>query len=152
MKSKPETKHERFPRKLHICVTQADIKTGLDCNPRHCMIKLATSRAIRVPHGYVHVDATGISITRRIDYREKAFMPRRALAQMLRIDNGETVKPFNFWVEFHPHGRIRKRDKEKVNAVRRVRNAALRAQGKKPKTYSLRKRLIGVAMTKVGNK
>jgi hypothetical protein len=113
------------------------------------MIKLAVGRAIGVAHGYIHVDATGISVTRRDDYREKAFMPLRVYKRMLMFDNPDTrsrVKPFSFWLTFHPTTKVVKRDKRAVNAARRIRVAAARARGEKPKVYSLAKRIAGVAI------
>ena len=50
------------------------------------MIKVSTKRALNLAHGYIHVDATGVSISRNGKYREKAFLPRSAVKQMLLFD------------------------------------------------------------------
>jgi hypothetical protein len=137
-------KGERFPKRVKISGTQADIDEGKCGDPNKCMIKLAIRRAIKCPHGYINVKANRISITRRPDYRERAFLSDIAARNMVLFDKDKSaVKPFVFWAEFQRHTNIVKRDREQVNAARRKR----RAEGRPDKTYSLAKRIVGLAST-----
>lgn len=132
--------------KVRISVTQADIDVGKGCDPNKCMIKLAVARAINIPHGYIKVDATGISVTRRTTYREKAFIPRTALKNMLAFDKDKTaVRPFAFTLTFHKTTKVYKASehrKEQINRNRRENNPPSRNR-----KYGLAKRIQGIATT-----
>jgi hypothetical protein len=139
---------KKFPVNMRIHVNQRNIDEGKCGDPNHCMIKVAVKHAIG-GHGYVNVDASGISITRRPDYREKAFMPRKVRELMLVFDKwgrgGRVgpcpVKPFSFKLTFVRTSSITKRDNGAVNAKRRERIAT----GWKQKKYDMRKRIAGIA-------
>jgi hypothetical protein len=141
-KSKPN-----LNRKVRVIVRQAHIDEGECRDPNKCMIKLAVAEAIGIPHGYIKVDARGIKITRRKDYREAAFVPEQAYKAMLAFDQGQPVEPFTMTLEFHKTTRVYKNTDERrqqINAARRQR----KAEGKPDRTYSgPSKRLIGIAMT-----
>lgn len=143
---------KKFPTRVRIPVTQADIDDGMSCDPNKCMIKIATARAVNVPHGYIKVDATGISITRRTDWREKAFLPKAAVRNMLLFDKPDTrktVKPFTFTAIFHKTTQVVRSSEERkarINLLRRRRAAA----GIKPKKYTLHMRVRGLSTPKEG--
>ena len=49
-------------KKVTVHVLNWDIE-GAECRkPTKCMIKVAVKRALNLAHGYIHVDATGVSI------------------------------------------------------------------------------------------
>lgn len=133
-----------FPENLRIDVKQRDIDDGKCLLPNKCMIKLAVKRAIG-GHGYVAVDSTGISITRRSDYREKAFLPRAALAAMVQFDKDKTkVKPFSFVAKFFKTTKIGKTLRGD-HAKRLKRQAETRKKTGAGKLYAARRRVIGLA-------
>lgn len=134
-------------RHVKVRVTQADILEA-DCgDPNKCMIKVAVARAIGVPHGYIRVHATGIAVTRRQDYREKAFLPKTAYVNLLRFDfNRDAVKPFTFNLEFRKTTRVHHSTSERRAQVNRAR-ARRKEEGRPDKQYSLSKRLQGIAVT-----
>jgi hypothetical protein len=106
------------------------------------MIKVAVARAIGVPHGYVKVDATGISVTRRKDYREKSFIPRTAIKHMLQFDKDPTqVKPFSFYLEFRKTSPVYKSTKERREQINKAR------KGKSQRKYNISERIAGIAVT-----
>jgi hypothetical protein len=86
-------------------VLQCDIDEGEGCNGNKCMIHRCVQRTLGGIK-YIHVDATGLSVTRRTDYREKAFLPRKVYKYLLQYDTEKkagvtcTVKPFSFAVKF----------------------------------------------------
>lgn len=128
-----------------INVTAHDIEEGKCRDPNKCMIKLAVARAIDIPHGYIKVDATGVSITRRTDYREKAFLTHNALINMLRFDQKQQVKPFKFKLVFHKTSKVYKASEQRkaqVNAARHKR----KAEGRPDKKYNLHQRVAGIAI------
>jgi hypothetical protein len=131
-------------KKVRISVSNGDIHESECRDPNKCMIKIATARALRVAHGYIHVDATGISVTRRKDFREKAFLPRIAVRHMLEFDRKEydKLKPFQFTVEFHKTTRVYQSTTERKTQI----NA--RRAGKPTKKYTLHSRVVGVAVPK----
>lgn len=132
-------------KSIAIQITQHDIDEGKCRDPNKCMIKIAVARAIDVPHGYIKVDATGVSVTRRTTYREKAFLPHNALINMLRFDQKQEVKPFRFKLIFHKTSKVYKASehrKAQVNAAR----AKRKAEGRPDKTYNLHQRVAGIAI------
>jgi hypothetical protein len=138
---------KRFPPRVRVSVTQDDIDKGKCGDQNKCMIKISVARAINVPHGYVRVDATGISVTRRPDYREKAFIPRQALANMLRFDKDkDSVKPFYFWLVFHKTTPVAKASEQRKEAINR--NRRENDPPSKRKKYHLNKRIAGIAIDK----
>src|SRR5262252_7260123 len=148
-KTRPFKWRPVLDKRVRVSVTALDIKWAKGCDPNKCMIKVATARAINVPHGYIRVDSTGVAVTRRNDFREKAFLPRVAVKAMLMFDDETTrdlVKPFSFWLEFHKTSRVHKASaerKEAINAARRARVAA----GNPDRRYTLTKRIKGIAIT-----
>lgn len=143
---------KKFATNVRVYVSQHDIDDGKSCDPNKCMIKIAVARAINIPHGYIKVDATGISVTRRTDYREKAFLPKAAVRNMLLFDKPDTrntVKPFSFIATFHKTSRVVRSSEERkarINLLRRRRAAA----GIKPKKYTLHMRVRGLSAPKEG--
>lgn len=133
-------------KNVRVHVTRRDIEEGKCTDPNKCMIKLAVARAINIPHGYIRVDSTGVSITRRNDYREKAFMPRTAVVNMFRFDNKQQIEPFYFVLKFVKTTRVHKATAERREKVNQAR-ARRKAEGRPDRQYSLAKRLRGVAVT-----
>lgn len=139
-----------FPENLKIHVTKDDIDEGKCGLPNKCMIKLAVKRAIG-GHGYVAVDSTGIAITRRSDYREKAFLPRPVVEAMYLFDQDKSkVKPFSFTAHFFKTSKIARPETEGALERKRARRKRLRAQGKDPdfggKRNNIRQRIVGLAV------
>jgi len=135
-------KQTKWPKHLQIDVTQANIDEGKCGKPNLCMIKLAVKHAVG-GHGYVKVDATGIAITRRDDYREKFSWPSSrhpALLAMVAFDQNKPVKPFSFVANFRKTSNIEKRDQTKVSATRRKRRTEVGPDRK----YDIRSRIVGV--------
>lgn len=155
MTKTPSTK-PNLSKKVRVSVSGSDIHSSECLDPNRCMIKVSMARALRVPHGYIHVDSTGISVTRRRDYREKAFLPRIAARKMLEFDREaearkkglpSKVTPFQFTVEFHKTSKVVKSTqerKDRINELRQRRSAA----GIKPRKYSLHQRVVGIAFPK----
>lgn len=138
---------KKFPTHVRVYVSQHDIDDGKSCDPNKCMIKIAMARAINIPHGYIKVDATGISITRRTDYREKAFLPAPVVRNMLLFDKPDTrntVKPFSFTAIFHKTSRVVRSSEERKARINLLRNRRL-AAGIRPKKYTLHRRVRGLS-------
>jgi hypothetical protein len=129
-----------------VHVTQGDIDAAECGKPTKCMIKVALKRALNLAHGYIHVDATGVSISRNCKYREKAFMPRPALINMLKFDKGKVgVKPFTFKLHFVKTTPIA--DAERAASTRRAKQKERAKQGFVEKKYDMRSRVVGVALS-----
>lgn len=143
---------KRFTRRVHgnaiqaktvkVYVTHDDIDNAECRKPTKCMIKVALKRALNLSHGYIHVDATGISISRNGSYREKAFMTRPVLDKMLAFDRHETVKPFSFILQFQKTTNITKKSDAHVVQTKK----SHRKTGIDKKRYNMRERVIGVAV------
>jgi hypothetical protein len=131
---------------VHVSIRQEHIDEGECRDPNKCMIKLAVAQAIGVPHAYIKVDARGIRITRRKDFREAAFMPMAAVKAMLAFDRREAVEPFTVKLEFHKTTRVAKTSPERRKQVNAAR-AQRKAEGRPDKSYGLSKRLKGIAFT-----
>ncbi len=133
-----------MPKKERIDVTQAHIDEGECKKARKCPIKLGVKDSLDLGHGYCHVDATGISITRNGTNREKSFIVRTALEWLLRYDTlgKNAVKPFHFWCEFYPVRKVQKLNE----AQRKHKTAYAKKSGNAKKVY--RSRLDGVAFAK----
>ena len=136
-----------------INVSNGDIHNSECCDPNRCMIKVAVARALRIPHGYIHVDSTGISVTRRNDYREKAFLPKVAQRKMLQFDGEKEarklglpskVTAFRFTAVFHKTTKVVKSTEARKARINELRNARA-AKGIKPRKYSLHSRVVGIA-------
>jgi hypothetical protein len=140
-----KTTKPNLAKRVTINVSHTDI-TDSECrDPNKCMIKVAVARALRVAHGYIHVDSTGISVTRRKDFREKAFLPRIAAKNMYLFDDEDTahlVKPFRFTAEFHKTTKVYKSSPERKAQIN------TRRAGVKRRKYSLHSRVIGLAIPK----
>lgn len=132
-------------KNIAIHVTQDDIDTAQCGKPTKCMIKVALKRALNLSHGYIHVDATGVSISRNGSYREKAFLPRPALVKMLQFDRDKAhVKPFRFSLSFIKTTKVADADRLAVtNKAKRKHRAKA---GYVAKKYDMRSRVIGVAI------
>lgn len=127
-------------KSMIISVTKGDIENAECRKPTKCMIKVAVKRALNLAHGYIHVDATGISISRNGSYREKSFMPNFVVKQMLSFDQHQEVKPFRFKAVFHKTAPIQK--KSEVSKERRY----AKELNVTKKKYDMRSRVIGVAI------
>ncbi len=132
-----------------VRVTRADIESAECGNPTKCMIKVAVKRALNLSHGYIHVDATGISISRNGSYREKSFLTRTPVANMIQFDaekdlphSERTVKPFSFKLHFFKTGKVNKYSHE----VMAVKIKQKRDNGNSKKQYNMRSRVIGIAV------
>lgn len=135
----------RFPKTLRIYVTKDDIEGSKCKDPTDCMIYHAVKRTIG-GHGYVKVDARGVFITRRDDYREQATLPRSVYGKMLQFDEDKSsVRPFNFTLHFNLTTKIAKYTKEEIEK-REERRRELRGQGK-IKKYDPAKRYMGIAFS-----
>lgn len=143
--------HAVQSKSITIHVTRDDIENSQCGLPTKCMIKVALKRALNLAHGYIHVAADGISISRNGLYREKAFMPRTALLNMIQFDKEKdlppakrTVRPFKFKVTFFKTTKIATPERQaQFNANTRRRRARPDHQEKK---YDMRSRVIGVAI------
>jgi len=140
----------KFPTNITVHVTQQDIDDAECGNPNKCAIKLAVKRSLDMSHGYIHVDAGGVSITRRPDYREKADLPRRMRNWIVAFDRHleygrPAPSPTSFPLHFRKTSPIIKRDTEQVNAARRKRVA----EGRPDRRYPVR-RSAGIATTTPG--
>ena len=134
-------------KRVTIEIRREHITEGACGDPNKCMIKLAIAEAIRVPHGYIKVDARGVRLTRRKDYREGAFLPMVAYKRMLAFDRGEAIEPFSIRLTFVKTDLVKKpasaARKAQINAAREQRKAS----GRPDKRYTLSKRLSGIAFT-----
>jgi hypothetical protein len=154
----PAKKAKSLHKNLFIEVTQADIDNARRRSATDCMVKHAVARAINAPHGYVHIDASGVSITRNGEYREKSDLPRIALVKFREFDDEEEeagprgqskVTPFSFWLHFRKTSKIIKLSREQKDAQnlnRTTLREARRADGTL-KQYNQRLRYDGVAMS-----
>lgn len=138
-------------KNVTIHVTDEDIKNAKCMNPNQCMIKVATKRALNLAHGYIHVDATGVSISRNGKYREKAFMPHPVVQKMIGFDmmahGGPEVKPFTFKLSFYkttPVGKIDARQRSEY--TRRAKKT-----GNARKKYDMRSRIVGLSISGSGD-
>jgi hypothetical protein len=134
-----------WPTNVGINISDAIIDGSKGCDPIGCEIKVATKVAIG-GHGYVNVDASGVAITRRNDYREKAFLTRPLQAWMIAFDKwsrnaGPRPKAIKATLVFHKTTKIVKRDRDEINAARQARAA----RGIKQKKYTMRERVVGLA-------
>lgn len=116
---------KKFPTIMRASIIKQDIEEAACRDPNKCMIRMAVARALGIGHHYIHVDSTGVSITRRPDYREKAFLPASFVKNMLKWDRGEEIKPFTGTLKFfkttsiqNPTEKSKKRDRAR-QAVRR---------------------------------
>lgn len=126
---------------VKVHVTRDDIE-GSECRrPTKCMIKVAVKRALNLSHGYIHVDATGVSISRNGTYREKAFLPYPALRSMVSFDKKMAVKPFSFTLKFYKTTPVKKYTEEQTAKQM----ASARRTGNYKKKYNMRSRVIGLA-------
>jgi len=136
-----------FNKKVRCYVTKQMIEDAKCGDPNKCMIKLAVAKGINGPGLYIKVDSTGVAITRRNDRREKAFLPRVVVNNMVRFDNNkESVTPFSFTLHFIPTTRVSKSSAERkaqVNAARRKR----KENGRPDKKYDLHTRVKGLAVS-----
>lgn len=133
-------------KRIHVFVRQEHVDEGACGDPNHCMIKIAVAQAVGIANLYIRVDARGVGITRRKDYRERAFMPLIAYKKMLAFDRDATVEPFDFWLTFHKTSAVAPTSDERraqINGNREKR----KAEGRPDKRYGLAKRLKGVAFT-----
>jgi hypothetical protein len=135
---------EKWPEKTRIHITDPMIDAAKGCSPTACGIHLATKKAIG-GHGYVHVDASGVSITRRDDYREKAFLTRPLTRWMIAFDKwtrsaGPRPKPMSATLTFFKTSKIVKRDRDEINRAREAR----KANGWKEKKYNIHERIVGL--------
>lgn len=130
-------------KNVRVSVRQSDIDDAQCGLPTKCMIKVALKRALNLAHGYIHVDATGVSISRNGRYREKAFLPLPALRAMIAFDRDKrSVKPFSFGLKFFKTTPIRELDSEaKADQVRRAKK-----NGNAKKRYDMRERVVGLAV------
>lgn len=126
-----------------VHVLQSDINTAECGKPTKCMIKVALKRALNLAHGYIHVDASGISISRNGRYREKAFMPRTALVNMLKFDKDKnSVKPFKFKLNFIKTTPVQEKSAADIESSYR----SGKATGAAKKKYDMRSRVVGIAV------
>ena len=148
-----KTLKPNLAKRVSVYVGSTAIHDSECCNPNKCMIKVAVAHALRIPHGYIHVDATGISVTRRDDYREKAFLPKIAQRKMLEFDREEAdrkkglpskVTPFRFVAIFHKTSKVVKSNAARKARINQLRNARA-AAGIKPKKYRLHQRVVGLS-------
>lgn len=130
---------------VRVHVRQADIDDAECGLPTKCMIKVALKRALNLAHGYIHVDATGVSISRNGRYREKAFLPRPAMVNMVSFDKDKSaVKPFNFQLTFFKTTKVA--DAARLAITNRATRKHRAKKGYVPKKYNMRQRVIGMAI------
>ncbi len=113
-------------------------------DPNLCMIKLAVKRALNLAHGYIHVDASGIAISRNGKYREKSFLTKSVINNLILHDKPATrhlVKPFSFWADFFKVGPVKKVSKKQ----RREYTARAKRNGNSKKKYAPRSRIVGLS-------
>lgn len=128
---------------VSVAVLKDDIEVAECGKPTKCMIKVALKRALNLSHGYIHVDATGVSISRNGSYREKAFLPRKAMVNMVLFDKDKSlVKPFKFQLTFMKTTKVHKYDDETMK--RKIERK--KANGNSKKRYDIRSRVIGMAI------
>lgn len=128
-------------------VTDDDIKNAECGNPNKCMIKVSVKRALNLAHGYIHVDATGVSISRNGKYREKAFLPHPVVRKMIQFDQvrlgGTPPKPFSFRLTFFRTTKVGKiTDEQRKRYTKRA-----KASGNSKKKYTMRSRVVGLSIS-----
>lgn len=128
-------RRKQYPEHIEINITEEDILSGVCGNSRNCMIGLAVQRELGLIHGYVKVDATGVKITRRPDYREKSDLSDRAVnmlcahdtAKRLGLNPLDYVKPAKIKLHFRKTTKIAPKAtperKAQINKARRLRAA-----------------------------
>lgn len=141
-----------FPENVRIHISDKTIDSAKGCDPNHCAIKLEVKKAIG-GHGYVAVDSTGIAITRRSDYREKSFMPRKLGEWMVAFDswstgNGPRPKPITAVLKFFKTTRIGKtrNTSDDDHSARLKRQRITRKKTGANKVYGMRRRIVGLAV------
>jgi hypothetical protein len=144
-----------FPENIRIHIpdaTMEETKSG-GCKRTKCAIYVKIKEAIG-GHGYVSVDASGVAITRRSDYREKAFMPLPALNWMIAFDRwtkglGAKPKPLTTTFKFFKTTKIHRsrRDAAALKAQREKRKKLNRNKhyDRTKKKRGVRERIVGVA-------
>src|SRR5262245_1255459 len=140
----PKVQTVHFPQTIRVFVKQAHIDQAKCRDPNKCMIKLAVKEAIG-GHGYVKVDSTGIAITRRPDFREKAFLPRAGVKHLFEFDDGKEVKPFQITLKFFKTTRVYKNSEDRRLQINKARVARISA-GRPDKRSEMQKRLRGLAV------
>lgn len=144
----------KYPSRVNVGITKYDIEHGKCGDPTHCMIRVAIGRELGLVHGYVKVDATGVSVTRRPDYREKAKLPKSALDALmifdecgrLGLDPLDYVRPFNFALQFKKTTKVVKVSAERKQQIREAK-AARFASGKPDRVSFKRSRIAGVSVS-----
>lgn len=143
----------KYAKNVSIVVTKEIIEEAKCRLPTKCMLKVAAENALRKMgcdgRLYIHVDATGVAITRRNDYREKAFLPAPFVKAMLAFDREEEVKPFRGTLKFFKTTRIQhssEEAKKKNRATTAKWHAERKAAGKKQKR-SPNQRVVGLTDT-----
>lgn len=138
-------------KNVTVHVTRDDITSAECLKPTKCMIKVALKRSLNLSHGYIHVDATGVSISRNGSYREKAFLPRRAMVNMVQFDKEKdllpsqrTVRPFKFTLTFFKTTKVADAHRAAITRAATKRQRA-RADYVRKK-YDMRSRVIGAAI------
>jgi hypothetical protein len=146
----------RLPRKkkhIGISVTDPDIDDGECADARHCAIALGIARKLSLPHGYIHVSAQALKFTDG-RYRWRAFVSNRVLKWFGEFDKwkkgeGRRPSPFKFEASFEAYAHKTTREQhERINDLRNKRNAKLRSEGKSPKIYLRKERLVGANLAK----
>jgi hypothetical protein len=128
-----------------VHVTKDDIETAECGKPTKCMIKVALKRALNLSHGYIHVDATGVSISRNGSYREKAFLTRPAMMNMVKFDRDKhSVKPFKFKLTFFKTTKVADAARAAITSKATKKHRA--KAGYVPKKYDMRSRVVGMAI------
>jgi hypothetical protein len=148
-------KNKSLPkRKQHIDfnVSNTHINAAVCGDARHCAVALCMAEKLNLAHGYIHVSAQGLKFTKG-NVRWRAFVSNRLLNWFLQFDQwgkglAERPGPFRFEAAFEAYAWKKERDdKDRINANRNKKNAELRANGRKPKTYNRRERLVGASLT-----
>jgi hypothetical protein len=145
---------KRYPSIIKVRITKEHIENGECGNSRNCMVGLAVQARLGLVHGYVHVDSTGVSITRRPDYREKALMPGKLAkevclhdeAKRLGLNPFDYVQPqvvtFKFVKTTKIAPKASKERRDQINKARRQRAA----EGRPDRISYKRDRMAGIAI------
>jgi len=116
------------------------------------MLKLAIAGSMGLVHGYMRVDATGVRLTRRPDFREKGELPRWVLDKLvlfdaikkIGLDPLDYINPFEFDLYLTPYARVEPKAtearKKQINDARKAR----KARGEPDKQYFMRARVDGL--------
>lgn len=143
----------KYPKEVEIEVTAAHIASSKCGNPTHCMIRHAVAEQLGLVHGYVRVDATGVSITRRPDFREKSPLPKGARDALVIFDECgrlglnplEHIEPFSLKLKFQKTTKVKKVSAERAEQIEKARKSRAAAGGK-GKIYPT-ERFAGVAVS-----